>query len=121
MSEFPILLRRHLRESGLSMRKLALMCDLNTSFISRMASGDRNPGRATVNQLAEALDLGDHAWDELLVAAGFTPISKDDTSYIAGIVSLVEDEKVPENVRDLFRGLAAGLSEIAYMCRRVQS
>lgn len=102
------------------MAKLAKACDLNTSYISRLSRGDRNPGRATVNAIAEALGLGDHAWDELLQAAGFTPIAKDDQSYVAGIVSLVEDDKVPENVRDLFRGLAAGLSEVAYLVRRVQ-
>lgn len=100
------------------MSKLAKRCELDVSFISRMVNGSRNPGRSTVNQIAEALDLGDHAWDELLQSAGFTALGKEDNSYVAGIVSLVEDEKVPENVRDLFRGLAAGLSEIAYLCRR---
>lgn len=120
MSDFSTLLRRHLRASGLSMSKLADKCELDVSFISRMANGSRNPGRSTVNQIAEAFDLNDHDWDELLKAAGFTSLGKEDNSYVAGIVAIVEDQAVPETVRDLFRGLAAGLSEIAYLCRRVQ-
>jgi hypothetical protein len=83
-----------------------------------MANGSRNPGRATVNQIAEALELGDRAWDELLTSAGFTPLGKDDNSYVAGIITLVEDETVPIEVRDLFRAFAEGLSEIAYLVRR---
>lgn len=70
---FGALLARHRESRGLTKSELARQTGLNQGFISRLESGDRNPERATVTRLADALGLYTDDRDELFAIAGFWP------------------------------------------------
>lgn len=61
------------RRADLSQSRLAERADLDTSYISRLATGSRVPSRETVEALATALGLTDAERDDLRQAAGFVP------------------------------------------------
>jgi transcriptional regulator with XRE-family HTH domain len=70
---FGALLTAYRRRAGLSQSKLAERADLDTSYVSRLSTGDRVPSRETVEALATALDLTDAETNQLRQAAGFLP------------------------------------------------
>jgi transcriptional regulator with XRE-family HTH domain len=55
--------------------ELARRIDADHSTISRLLSGDRNPSRATVMDIASAMQLDMDETDRLREAAGFAPRS----------------------------------------------
>jgi transcriptional regulator with XRE-family HTH domain len=58
----------------LSQSALAKRAGINASTLSRLLSGQRQPTRKTVNQLAKALRLSTAEADRLRLMAGFRPV-----------------------------------------------
>lgn len=64
------------KQQGLTMKQLSVQLNVSESYISRLEGGERHPSREFVLGLAAALfpEGNDLLRDELLIAAGFTPI-----------------------------------------------
>lgn len=66
-------LRRLRAEYGQSQTALADAANINSSYISRLESGDRQPTRDAIAAIATGCDLGPDERDALLIAGGFLP------------------------------------------------
>jgi transcriptional regulator with XRE-family HTH domain len=84
-SSFANTLKRFRKQEKLTQYRLAKLARLDHSIVSRFESGDREPSRTSIHQLAKALRLGDLDTDRLLFAAGFAP----EKSPIANAVKLM--------------------------------
>ena len=71
MTLFGSILRAYRTERGLSQSQLARKAGLTYSAISRLESGNRNPKRKTVENLARALELSPEETEELFQWAGY--------------------------------------------------
>ena len=52
---FPRFLKDRIQEQGLSVRKFALKCEISPGYVSRIISGDREPGNEVLKRMANAL------------------------------------------------------------------
>lgn len=75
-SEFGPALRMRRAQRALSQLALSLRCGVSQRHISFVESGRASPSRQVVLQLAEGLDLLAHQRDELLLRAGYAPLSR---------------------------------------------
>jgi len=116
MAEFGTLLRGHRERSGRSGKSVAAAAGIDAGYLSRLERGEREPPRrATVEALADALELSTDARAELLVAAGHLPDwlvrlgPLDPTLRLVGQV--LTDDALPAARRDSFRQIVALLAE----------
>jgi transcriptional regulator with XRE-family HTH domain len=74
-SDFPALLRATREATGLSMPQLAEKAGVDSSMVSRLEGGHRNPTRDMIGLLCEGLGLDedDVTAHDLFLAAGFVP------------------------------------------------
>lgn len=64
-------------KSGLSLRQLSEVCDVDYSYISRILSGQRKPTRDVVITLAVyGWNMDRVETDELLIAGGYQPLGR---------------------------------------------
>lgn len=78
---FARLLQAYREAASMTRVDLAGASGVDRSHITRLEQGRRGPSASVCLRLAEAIDLGRHVADDLLIAAGFLP-SK------AGVVAL---------------------------------
>jgi transcriptional regulator with XRE-family HTH domain len=101
MSAFSTILRQLRAERGLNQSRLAERANLSHSHVSRLESGDRQPSRPVVSDLAAALGCTDAERDVLLLAAGFTegemPRVLDFNLLL--LDGALQDEQLPEAYR----------------------
>jgi len=73
LSTFGKMLRHYREAAGLSMSKLAKLCDYDHSYISRLESDERLPSRASVMTIADGLGFPEDSAHRasLLWAAGY--------------------------------------------------
>ena len=71
---FGDILREARLEKGWSQRELAHQAGLDASYINRLESGDRQPGRDAALVLAGALSVDEANLDHWLTAAGHAPM-----------------------------------------------
>ncbi|GMA60331.1 transcriptional regulator [Alicyclobacillus fastidiosus] len=95
---FGTFLRQELDKANLSMRKLAKLCGLDPSIISRLVSGKQQPRPEHLSKIAEALQIPSI---DLWRAAGYE-ISDDLPSN--GVGAFYED-KAPSPIADQLRNL----------------
>jgi len=62
--------------TGLSLRELAVMSDLDSSYICLILNGQRNPSRDTLVSLGISWRLGLFDIDGLLLLAGYPPLGR---------------------------------------------
>ena len=62
--------------NGQSLRELAAMSDLDSSYICLILNGQRNPSRDTLVSLGFSWRLGLFDVDELLLLAGYPPLGR---------------------------------------------
>jgi len=74
-------------DAPLSQNELARQAGLTAGEVWRLELDERRPNRATVDRLAEALDLSPIDKDRLLIAAGWWPWSDPETTEnaLAGV------------------------------------
>lgn len=70
MAGFVDWLNAQLNERGWKSSELARRSDIDSGYLSRILSGERNPGIDTYSQIAQALDL---KLETVLQAAGYLP------------------------------------------------
>lgn len=106
------------RESRrVSQSKLAERAGFDHSYVSRLESGARTPTRDAVQQLSIAMELEEIQQDELLASAGFLP--REISSLLSGepeiteVLSLLQNNHVPEAYRDSMRQVLRLLAEQA--------
>lgn len=75
---FSLLVRSFRERDGRSRNALAHACGVDPSYLTRIESDDRNPGRVLVEALARAMRLNLQEEGRLLVAAGWAPRSLTD-------------------------------------------
>jgi len=112
--EFGAVLRELRLRADLSQNALARRCALDSSYINRMESGERNaPSREVVDAFARALGLGQINADRLLVSAGYLPSYGDDLT-VRQLAVLLADSPAPvvatlrAMIAASYRVLAAG-------------
>jgi transcriptional regulator with XRE-family HTH domain len=108
MQEFSDLLRLLRQEAGLSQNALARTIGVDPSYINRIENGSRQPpSAAVVVRMAKALRLAETTIDELLLSAGYAPVSNPVTSLRATHPSLqllsdfLSDMSVPNEDMDM--------------------
>ena len=75
--ELARLLREHHDRSGLSLRELATLCDVDHSYLSLILQGKRRPSRDLLIALAAfGWGLDQMQADELLLLAGWPPLGR---------------------------------------------
>jgi transcriptional regulator with XRE-family HTH domain len=75
--ELARLLREHHDRSGLSLRELAMLCDVDHSYLSLILQGKRRPSRDLLIALAAfEWGLDQMQADELLLLAGWPPLGR---------------------------------------------
>ncbi len=75
--EFTRLLREYHDRSGLSLRELAALCDVDHSYLSLILQGKRRPSRDLLIALAAfGWGLDQMQADELLLLAGWPPLGR---------------------------------------------
>lgn len=84
---FGITLRGYRERAGLSMAALGDRAGIEHSTISRWEGGSRQPTRANVVAVAEALGLSDADTDVLLISAEYLP--RDPASLLGGETALL--------------------------------
>jgi transcriptional regulator with XRE-family HTH domain len=90
MASFGKLLRDFRLQAGLSQRALAQAAKVDTSYISRLESGEREiPSRSLALVLAEILRLSQQESDLWLISAGFISPRMQDLAS-SGISKLME-------------------------------
>jgi len=112
--EFGAVLRELRLRADLSQYALAKRCAVNSSYLNRMESGERNrPTREIVDAFARALGLGQINADRLLVSAGYLPSYSDDLT-VRQLAVLLADSPAPvvatlrAMIAASYRVLAAG-------------
>ena len=70
-----ILNEQHVR-SGLSLREVAHICDLDPTYVHYILKGARKPRRDVIIALGFAYNLERVEVDEILLLAGFPPIGR---------------------------------------------
>jgi transcriptional regulator with XRE-family HTH domain len=77
IQELSRLLREHHDCSGLSLRELATLCDMDHSYVSLILQGKRRPARDLLIALAAfGWGLDQRQTDELLLLAGWPPLGR---------------------------------------------
>lgn len=115
--QFGTALKRFREGRQVSQSKLAARAGFDHSYVSRLESGARTPTREAVQQLARALELERIHQDELLAAAGFLP--SEISSLLSGepeiteVLSLLQNQQVPEAYRNSMRQVLRSLAEQA--------
>jgi transcriptional regulator with XRE-family HTH domain len=88
---FGDMLREFRNRVGLSQRALAEKANIDTSYISRIESGQRDfPSRPVALQLAEILQLSQEETDLWLISAGYISPRMQNLAN-AGIAQLMEN------------------------------
>ena len=100
--DFGALLHRFRRVADLSQRALAAKVGVHSSYISRMERGEREPpDRKLVLKIIETLHLDERRGDELLLSAGYAPLSRTEGSPVVPelrlIADLFEDDRITES------------------------
>ena len=114
---FGVTLKRFREQRRVSQSKLAERAGFDHSYVSRLESGARTPTRDAVVQLSKALGLEQLNQDELLASAGFLP--REVSSLLSGepeiteVLSLLQNDNVPEAYRDSMRQVLRLLAEQA--------
>ena len=94
---FSALLRHHRTAMGVSQKTLARVTGLDRSYISRLESGDRDPSREVIEQLADALTLNSAQRVVLAASAGYlrVPVPEPLLNLVAALsLSMGETERV---------------------------
>lgn len=92
-TEFGPALRFGREQRSLSQLALSLKCGVSQRHISFLESGRASPSRQIVLQLAEGLDAAARQRDELLLRAGYAPLSR----RTLGAVGETESESAARN------------------------
>lgn len=114
---FGVTLKQFREARRVSQSKLAERAGFDHSYVSRLESGARTPTRDAVQHLASALELERVQQDELLASAGFLP--REVSSLLSGepeiteVLSLLQNNQVPEAYRDSMRQVLRLLAEQA--------
>lgn len=114
---FGVTLKQFREARRVSQSKLAERAGFDHSYVSRLESGARTPTRDAVQQLSAALELEQVQQDELLASAGFLP--REVSSLLSGepeiteVLSLLQNNQVPEAYRDSMRQVLRLLAEQA--------
>lgn len=108
-------LKAMLRERGLSYARAAERAGIEHSYLSRLCSGARMPGRETVAGLVAGLQLGCDEARRLYGAAGFLApgtMAVTASGELAAAARMLGDASVPANLRDGLRRQIAASVEI---------
>lgn len=109
MKSFAQTLKEFRERAGLSQYALAGRAGIDPSYVNRVERGERDaPTREVVEALAQALELNAVETDDLLLSAGYAPVSRvalrtgDPTMRL--LFDILDDENVPreeiEHLRD---------------------
>lgn len=55
--QFGQLVRKHRKEKNMSQEQLALLCDMDRSYLGRIERGEVNPTLEKIYELADSLDI----------------------------------------------------------------
>lgn len=87
--KFGSLLRKFRKELGIPQKELAHIIGLDPSYLSRIEKGERTPPeRSVVIEIANALELNEEKTDQLLIAAGHTPLTLFDLGFDPNDITL---------------------------------
>ena len=106
-SKFAEKLSRYREKANVSQSELARRVESSASLISRLESGDRQPSdRTVVYALGKALDLPLEERNELLVSAGYAPITIGASSpsvpdSVRLLFDIMDSSRVPEEEKNL--------------------
>ena len=100
---FAVLLRTGRETRGWSQAQLANAIGSDHSTLSRLESGQRNPSRAMVLRLADALHATDAERSALLGAAGFASDAPIADPLVAELDAMLRDETVCAECRQDIR------------------
>jgi transcriptional regulator with XRE-family HTH domain len=73
MTTFGAVLAAYRRERGWSQYRLAEEAEIDDSYISRLETGDRMPGRDVTERLIVGFGLNEQDADRFRLAAGYAP------------------------------------------------
>lgn len=91
--DFGDILRGYRERSGMSQVHLARRAGVNTSFISRMEAGQRNPIPEKVIALANAMPLSRTERERLLLSAGVWRHGVPDEAVVWALLALIGDDE----------------------------
>ena len=110
--DFGAELKRYRERYPISQSKLALKCDFDHSYISRLESGERMPSREAILKLSAALELSEVDSDRLLASGGFMP-SK--ASHLLGYPILRDIGESLDKLPPDFRAMGLAGLEVAWL------
>ncbi len=114
---FGVMLRRYRErvEPHLSCNRLANRIGVNPSYLLRICNGERrSPGDHIVDALARELRLTLHEWDELRMAAGYSPQSVNGSGWSPAlhlVAQVLNDPMLTPEDRAAFEATVRNIAE----------
>lgn len=109
-NNFGVILREMRMGAGISRNKLAHAAGVNPSYLTRIEQGVREPPRLhIVEAIARGLALGEQARNQLIVAAGYAPVTVSQIGHwddsLQAVAEVLTDFRLSPHERDQFRSV----------------